>query len=322
MPISFECDHCGKSYRVKDEAAGKRFRCKECSSPLEVPSPDEDEFLAEVSEDDWEDYADDDFAPAQPTRRSRPKPSPKKKKRKRRKSSSAGVSAGKIVLIVGGVLGVLFVGFVGVGVFQAVKVVMNPEWKEFSPPGVDLKAMMPGSPKPKTNFVGMVTEYNFVAETPRYACNLTYVSMPPNSAIDREAGYDGAKQGKLRSHPEMRVVGERDITHAGRSGREIEYEDAKLHLVVRIYFLNDVICGQEFITKKGSPRPDEMKKFFDSMKFGRHAGGGDGVAPNPQTSAIDDEPYLHRRVPFQTKLTRSEPAPQESEADIRTSSAL
>ena len=27
MPIRFECDSCGKRYRVKNEAKGRRFEC-------------------------------------------------------------------------------------------------------------------------------------------------------------------------------------------------------------------------------------------------------------------------------------------------------
>lgn len=37
MGISFECDRCGKKYKMNATAQGKRFRCKECKTPLQVP---------------------------------------------------------------------------------------------------------------------------------------------------------------------------------------------------------------------------------------------------------------------------------------------
>jgi hypothetical protein len=36
MPIAVECA-CGKRYKVPDDAAGKKFRCKECGEALTVP---------------------------------------------------------------------------------------------------------------------------------------------------------------------------------------------------------------------------------------------------------------------------------------------
>ena len=38
MPISVSCPACGKEYNVKDEAAGKKFKCKECEAIVEVPA--------------------------------------------------------------------------------------------------------------------------------------------------------------------------------------------------------------------------------------------------------------------------------------------
>jgi hypothetical protein len=38
MPISVSCPACGKEYNVKDEAAGRKFKCKECEAVVEVPA--------------------------------------------------------------------------------------------------------------------------------------------------------------------------------------------------------------------------------------------------------------------------------------------
>ncbi|MBL4884985.1 MAG: hypothetical protein JKY95_10685 [Planctomycetaceae bacterium] len=43
MAISIECDDCGKNYKVRDEAVGQRFKCKNCGTPIRVPEQ-QDEF--------------------------------------------------------------------------------------------------------------------------------------------------------------------------------------------------------------------------------------------------------------------------------------
>ena len=47
MSIEFPCSQCGKQYRVDDDKAGKKFRCRKCETMLQVPtirSQDEAEF--------------------------------------------------------------------------------------------------------------------------------------------------------------------------------------------------------------------------------------------------------------------------------------
>ncbi len=38
MAIRFKCKKCGKGYQVSDDKAGKRFQCRQCEAPLQVPS--------------------------------------------------------------------------------------------------------------------------------------------------------------------------------------------------------------------------------------------------------------------------------------------
>ncbi|HOK95515.1 MAG TPA: hypothetical protein PK052_09960 [Anaerohalosphaeraceae bacterium] len=40
--IKFDCIKCGHSYRVPDEYAGKRTRCKECSTINIIPTPEKE----------------------------------------------------------------------------------------------------------------------------------------------------------------------------------------------------------------------------------------------------------------------------------------
>ena len=49
MKIEFRCNNCGTRYKVKEELAGKKTRCKKCEQPLEVPFPPL-ELPREVSE--------------------------------------------------------------------------------------------------------------------------------------------------------------------------------------------------------------------------------------------------------------------------------
>jgi len=125
MPISVACE-CGKSFRVKDELAGRRIRCPYCETSISVPDPAAPEKSVARSsqavvagdrarpprmprprddDDDRrpsarrrpsrdEDDDDDDLPPR--SRRSRDdddEPAPKRKKRKkraRRRSSGGG----------------------------------------------------------------------------------------------------------------------------------------------------------------------------------------------------------------------------------------
>jgi|GEM_PF-2690178 hypothetical protein len=37
MPIKLKCPKCGESYKVADDRAGKKFRCRKCQGPVKVP---------------------------------------------------------------------------------------------------------------------------------------------------------------------------------------------------------------------------------------------------------------------------------------------
>lgn len=38
MSIAVKCGSCGRDYTVKDDAAGKKFKCKDCGDVVEVPA--------------------------------------------------------------------------------------------------------------------------------------------------------------------------------------------------------------------------------------------------------------------------------------------
>ena len=39
MPIAISCKDCGRDYRLKDELAGKKIKCKDCGATVAVPAP-------------------------------------------------------------------------------------------------------------------------------------------------------------------------------------------------------------------------------------------------------------------------------------------
>jgi hypothetical protein len=53
MPIEVSCPVCAKIYKVKEEAAGKKLRCKECGETVSIPALDPFED---------QDYAENDFS--------------------------------------------------------------------------------------------------------------------------------------------------------------------------------------------------------------------------------------------------------------------
>ena len=53
MPIQVSCPVCAKIYKVKEEAAGKKLRCKDCGETVSIPNLD-------VVQD--QDYAENDFS--------------------------------------------------------------------------------------------------------------------------------------------------------------------------------------------------------------------------------------------------------------------
>ena len=115
MSISVSCPNCGKQYNVTDEAAGKRFRCKECEAVVDVPisaaQPD-DGFGDDLAEPDNPFGAVDLGDPvaadtAMPRRRSSPRSSGNRSAELRRLE---GPAVGMMITAGIGMLGTMGVG--------------------------------------------------------------------------------------------------------------------------------------------------------------------------------------------------------------------
>ncbi|MCA9053295.1 MAG: hypothetical protein KDA75_05625 [Planctomycetaceae bacterium] len=115
MAISVQCPHCSHDYTVKDDAAGRKFKCKECGAVVEVPA------AAGVADDEFGDLEVDFDADG-----TGDLPPLAGKKRRRRRTSDSTEYAGErlkapaICLIVVAGLSIAFrivdVGLVATGV--------------------------------------------------------------------------------------------------------------------------------------------------------------------------------------------------------------
>ncbi|WP_339728453.1 DUF1559 domain-containing protein [uncultured Gimesia sp.] len=110
MTISFQCKKCGKNYKVSDDKAGKKIKCRQCSAPVRIPEAEVDDFT-----DDWEEEAEETPLPRRRARsasKSKPKP-------KRKNKSSSGLNQN--LLIIGGIVAILAIGGGGYFMFFAGK---------------------------------------------------------------------------------------------------------------------------------------------------------------------------------------------------------
>lgn len=72
MPINVCCEGCGKAYRVKDESAGKRMKCKECGAAILIPAPDADDFDDEEVDEEFDCEEPPHRTSGQSSRKSKP----------------------------------------------------------------------------------------------------------------------------------------------------------------------------------------------------------------------------------------------------------
>src|SRR5271156_1502787 len=88
MPITFACDDCDTSIRVKDQFAGKKARCPKCGAVVRVPQLEEEERVEEDPVDE------DPVEEAPRPKRSKPRAEEERsiRPRKKRKRSGGGLT--------------------------------------------------------------------------------------------------------------------------------------------------------------------------------------------------------------------------------------
>ena len=144
--ITVDCDVCSKRYKVKSEAAGKRFRCKECGTVLTVarrrparqsrPNATNRERSSAPSDEDFEGlgfsiseeeiYAQSPLPPRAPSSPP-PKSEQEHKKKKKRRSSTNRVSDNDVFTGEGAVAGVLAILATAYGLPKAIAIGPNSD---------------------------------------------------------------------------------------------------------------------------------------------------------------------------------------------------
>ncbi len=118
MPIQVNCS-CGKSYRLADNLAGKRFKCKSCSKVLTIQNQtaeDEDEFgFMDVDLD-----AEFTNAPSLPPAPKRQATLKHKKKAPAKRREPSNWTAGRVMKKFFGVLAMLFVAIMVLGMIVTI----------------------------------------------------------------------------------------------------------------------------------------------------------------------------------------------------------
>lgn len=104
MPIKVTCE-CGKGYRLSDDKAGKRFKCRDCGSLVQVPDADDEtaDDDQDVSDDDPEVESEADYVPSH----RRPESAGRSAKKKTRNNAANSAFAKRRLLKMGSVIAVL-----------------------------------------------------------------------------------------------------------------------------------------------------------------------------------------------------------------------
>ncbi|RLS53673.1 MAG: hypothetical protein DWH91_13855 [Planctomycetota bacterium] len=137
-PMSVSCPHCGAGLKLKNQNfVGKKVPCPKCRTPFKVEPP-EDDLFGEVDDDygAMDESGDDDELPEMP----RPKSTGKAKGGKGKKKSKGSGNAGRIAMMVGGIL--LGIGLLGGLVYGTISLIGSSgggnSWVKWLPEETDL----------------------------------------------------------------------------------------------------------------------------------------------------------------------------------------
>jgi hypothetical protein len=279
MPISAKCKNCGRGYSVKDEHAGKKFRCQECQAAVSVPvpKPKADDYAA----DDWEaddfstqDYEDyDDYGdyesdqPPPPPRRAVKKKKPAAKKKPAKKRSSASSESGGIGAMIGKIGGGLFVGLfvmsLVVRLLTGGGLDFGGSWESYTTPDGNITVQMPGKVKSVPVKQMAPGGQSFGAERRSFACIIVIEPMPAelNGLTDEEM-YQAMEIGS-------RFLGATNVKRSTTNGHpSVSFEKAATDGIKAsgVAFLHKGKVYTLNFAYKGSKGSNE-EKFFGSVKF-------------------------------------------------------
>ncbi|MEW4487299.1 hypothetical protein AB1L42_04410 [Thalassoglobus sp. JC818] len=268
MPIRATCRECGKSYNVRDELAGKKFRCKQCQKPVSVPQP---AVLEEEEPEPEEDLWGSDFGSFDDEDDYLPPPPPKKKKKKRKKRRSSGAAAGAFKTALKTIVGIIsFLFMFGIG-FKLVSSLGNlpipafaTTWEEYTTPDGALTMQMPGTPKRIT--VGPTVAAGgatYGVQKSSYACAVIVEPLPPQIQTMNLNEIISALETGLRMQGASNL--ER-LTFQGKSA--VAYTMEKRGITARhIGFVNGATAYTIMYSNRGSTPGAEKDKFFNSVRL-------------------------------------------------------
>lgn len=275
MPIRAICPKCRKEYSVKDVLAGRKFRCKQCQSPVQVPEPSpaetEPEFVFS-DDDEFGAYEDDSFADYELPRVPKSRPQKRKKpvstkKRRKKNSSSTGNMGIRIGAIVGGVFSFFVVLGIVLRVLNALGGVsgfdLGTSWKPYTTPDGNVTVLLPGDAKTVPARSMAPGGQSFGAAGRNFACAITIEPMVGQlagmsedeifNAFEFGSGMVGAKNVERTT-----INGKNSIKFEATVPGGVNSENIAFIHKDKVYTMNYAYKGI-----KGS----KASKYFNSMKL-------------------------------------------------------
>ena len=294
MSIHATCS-CGKAFSARPDLAGKVVKCPACGGAFRVPQPapsgpadDEPLDLGKLSLDQFGPL------PAATPSRSLPSTSLTYTRARPRKSGSGGFPiALKIGLIVGGVavagvLGLALMLALLLPALQAARdaarraVAQNDGaqpggrmWQNYNSPTGGYSISMPGSPKvrsqPAASPIGFVTMHLVMVDLAREgACFASHFDLPPGGSW--QATLDESMQEGLRTISGQ-VLASRDLTVAGNSARESDFEGTTdgqdFRGRMQVFRVGPTQYQLMWIGPKDTKSEDDQRQFFSSFQLTR-----------------------------------------------------
>jgi WD domain, G-beta repeat len=191
-----------------------------------------------------------------------------------------------------------------VGGYYLVRSLMAPArvadsaWKEFTPPGVKGRVLMPGTPRTQNQnqpgFDGPLRMYMVELKRPNSVFIFGHARLPAWNVgrLTLEQRFEGARQGMLSNTKGATFVSQRDIRLGEHPGREYVFDiQKKGKMVVRLYVAGRdlymlLVGGDGF--KVDTP---DVRKFLDSFRL-------TGAKPEPPKPPEPPRPFVPPPKPF------------------------
>ncbi len=292
MPIQVTCENCFHDHTVKNEFAGRKFKCKGCGEPLQVPKPkaksrsrraDEDNFLGALDAAASDQGRNLPPAPAARKRSSGKATSPKKT------SSGGGLDDTHKKAIVGG-LGtiLLLVLAVGLKLVNRTDIVdrlipASVSWQEFELNNGAITVDMPGAPLSKAEPLpeGLVDHQQYYADSKHFGCSVSAGTIDASGVEDwqkrmfRIDVLKGQVLLDLLENPLTRTrISDEFIDfngirtlHTVTEGTDAAHDNRKVRGHGYYFLAGPALYALAFVEAADRPQEEERQHFLDSVSF-------------------------------------------------------